>query len=86
MRGNKIIGIVSRANLLRGLAAQPAMPAAIADDRKIKASVEKAMLEAGVRNSLLHIVVSGGVVSLWGLSRPLRRKMQRALPRKRHTV
>lgn len=67
MSGDKLVGIVSRANLLRALAAQQPAPTAIADDRKIKTSVEKAISEAGVRGAFLNIVVSGGVVNLWGM-------------------
>lgn len=66
MRGDQIVGIVSRANLLRGLAAQQAPPTFVADDRKIKASVEKAMSDAGVRTTFLNVIVSNGVVTLWG--------------------
>ncbi|MGA7485342.1 MAG: CBS domain-containing protein [Xanthobacteraceae bacterium] len=67
MRGDKLVGIVSRANLLRGLAAQPPAATSMADDRKIKASVGKALSEAGVREAFLDVVVSGGVVTLWGM-------------------
>ena len=67
MSGDKLVGIVSRANLLRALAAQQPAPTAITDDRKIKTSVEKAISEAGVRGAFLNIVVSGGVVNLWGM-------------------
>lgn len=67
MSGDKLVGIVSRANLLRALAAQQPTPSAIADDRNIKTSVEKTISEAGVRGTFLNIVVSGGVVHLWGM-------------------
>jgi CBS domain-containing protein len=67
MSGNKLVGIISRANLLRGLAAQQIAPTSLADDRKIKAMVEKSLSEAGVRSTFLNVVVSGGVVNLWGM-------------------
>lgn len=67
MSGDKLVGIVSRANLLRALAAQQPTPSAIADDRNIKTSVEKTISEAGVRGTFLNVVVSGGVVHLWGM-------------------
>lgn len=66
MSGDKLVGIVSRANLLRALAAQQSAPSTIADDRNIKTSVEKAISEAGVRGTFLNIVVSRGVVNIWG--------------------
>lgn len=66
VRGDKVVGIVSRANLLRGLAAQPTVKAPTADDQTIKAAVEKAMSEAGVNHQYLNVVVMDGVVRLWG--------------------
>jgi CBS domain-containing protein len=65
--GEKLMGIVSRANLLRSLAAQQRVPASDADDRTIKASVEKSLSDAGVRQILVNVIVSGGVVTLWGM-------------------
>ena len=66
MRGDRLVGIVSRANLLHGLVAgRNESPSA--DDRKLKAAVEKNLSEAGVRAQLLNIVVSGGVVHVWGV-------------------
>ena len=67
MSCEKLVGIVSRANLLRALAAQQPTPTATVDDRKIKTSVEKTISEAGVRGTFLNIVVSSGVVNLWGM-------------------
>ncbi len=37
------------------------------DDRKIKAAVEKNLSDAGVRIHLLNLVVSSGVVRIWGI-------------------
>ena len=65
--GDKLVGIISRANLIRGLAAQPTVTDSITDDRTVKASVEKALAEAGVRRAFLDVIVSGGVVTLWGM-------------------
>jgi osmotically-inducible protein OsmY len=68
MRDNKIVGIVSRANLLRGFAHQPDQAAnAKTDDVAIRAQII-----AELRNQLwgehapLDIVVRDGVVELWG--------------------
>jgi CBS domain-containing protein len=67
VRGDKLVGIVSRANLLHGLVARHIGAGPSADDRKIKAAVEKSLSEAGVRTQLLNVVVSGGVVYVWGV-------------------
>jgi CBS domain-containing protein len=67
MSGDKLVGIISRANLLRGLAAQRNTVTSVADDRTIKASIEKSLSDAGVRQPFLDVIVSGGVVTLWGM-------------------
>lgn len=67
VRDGKLVGIVSRANLLHGLVARQSGASPSIDDRKIKAAVEKNLSEAGVRNQLLNVVVSGGVVHVWGV-------------------
>ncbi len=66
VRDGKLCGIVSRADLLHGLVARKAAPAASASDRAIKAAVENALPEAAVRPDFLNVVVSGGIVHLWG--------------------
>lgn len=66
MSANKVVGIVSRANLLRALAAQRPATTPVADDRKIKEAIEKAMADSGIRSVFLNVIVSGGVVNLWG--------------------
>ena len=72
--GDKLLGIISRANVIRGLAAQQTPTESIADDRTIKASVEKALSEAGVRRAFLDVIVSGGVVTLWEMVETLEEK------------
>ena len=74
MSGDKLLGIISRANVIRGLAAQQTPTESIADDRTIKASVEKALSEAGVRRAFLDVIVSGGVVTLWEMVETLEEK------------
>jgi CBS domain-containing protein len=49
LRDGRLCGIVSRADLLHGLVARKAAPAAAASDRAIKVAVEKALPEAAVR-------------------------------------
>ena len=61
-----LVGIVSRANLLHGVVARQTGVPSI-DDRKIKATVEKNLSDAGVRIQLLNLVVSSGVVHIWGV-------------------
>lgn len=64
--GETLVGIVSRANLLRAMATQPASRATV-DDRNVKAAIEAAIAEAGVTTTFLSIVVSGGVATVWGM-------------------
>jgi CBS domain-containing protein len=67
MRDGRVVGIVSRANLLHGLAAPRAEEGTAATDRTMRESILKALKEdAGVRTEMINITVSGGVVHLWG--------------------
>lgn len=72
LREGVLVGIVSRADLLRGLVARraEAAPDAASDasDREIRAAIEKEFKAAGVRRDLINPVVSGGVVQLWGVA------------------
>jgi CBS domain-containing protein len=65
VKDGKVIGIVSRANLMRGLIARRAAPAH-ADDRTIRTAIEEALGEVDNLDRHIHVVVSGGVVHLWG--------------------
>jgi CBS domain-containing protein len=67
MRGDRLVGIVSRADLLHGLVARRDAPAVTADDRSIKDAVVRALEQAQVSRRFLNIVVSGGVVRIWGV-------------------
>lgn len=67
LKEGKIVGIVSRANLLRALATQ--RPVAVpTDDRIAKEAIERAISEAGVRSTFIHVIVSDGVAHLWGIA------------------
>ena len=66
MRGGKLVGIVSRADLLRGLVARRDAPAPSPDDVSRKAAIDKAFADAGIRAEMISVTVSGGVVRLWG--------------------
>ena len=66
------IGIVSRANLLRGLvaSARQSPPVTHGSDLELRTALEKRLAdETWVDLSRLNIVVSDGVVHLWGLIR-----------------
>ncbi len=64
----RLVGIVSRANLLHGLAAETPGEAGSADDREIRERVESALAEVdGLDAALINVIVSNGVVQLWGL-------------------
>lgn len=66
VRDHKLVGIVSRANLLHGLIARRTRKAADGDDRAIRKTILAALGETGVRTELIDVVVNKGVVSLWG--------------------
>ncbi len=70
VRDGKLVGIVSRANLLQALVArgvgEPAPSAT--DDRAIrKRIVEELAKETGARVDLVSVIVEDGTVHLWGL-------------------
>jgi CBS-domain-containing membrane protein len=68
-RDDKLIGIVSRANLLHGLVAQGAEGGAakLPDDKEIRDSLLKEISQAaGVDSTLINATVKDGVVQLWG--------------------
>jgi len=63
----KLVGIVSRANLLRGLAtARPPAAPSEASDREIKEKLEAAIADEGF-GRLINPIVQDGTVHLWGL-------------------
>lgn len=66
MRDGKVVGIVSRANLLQGLAAQPPAAPAVPDDEALRTRVLDEMGIAGVDTVYVNVVVYGRRVQLWG--------------------
>ena len=68
LREGKVVGIVSRANLLHGLASQPAVapPAPRADDT-LRERIEDEMRRAGVDTVFVNVVVGDAAVHLWGI-------------------
>jgi CBS domain-containing protein len=68
LRDGKVVGIVSRANLLQALVAQPRPAAVAADDRALRQTVLEALTATGARTTYVNVVVSEGVVHLWGMA------------------
>lgn len=68
VRDGRLVGIVSRANLLHGLAtaARPAAPAST-ENRVLRERVVAALrADLGVLDTLINVIVRDGVVELWG--------------------
>lgn len=66
IRDGKLVGIVSRANLLHGLVAQRAGVAPSGSDNEIRSAIMDALIKIGIPRHFLNVVVSDGVVYLWG--------------------
>lgn len=65
--GDRLVGIVSRADLLRALASGTSTDNVNSGtDRQLREKVENAIQEPGVDVRLVSVVVSDGVVVLWG--------------------
>ena len=69
LRNGQVVGIVSRANLLHGVATmKPDQPSPTRDDRQIRESIVAALTnEAGVNDTFVNVTVRDGIVHLWGL-------------------
>lgn len=62
----RLVGIVSRANLLQGFAlSEPTWPM-LRDDRQIRDALNKALKEAGLPMHQVNVTVNNGIVRLWG--------------------
>jgi CBS-domain-containing membrane protein len=66
VRDGKLVGIVSRANLMHGLIAQKNATGALSSDIDIKNAILKEIEAAGVRHEFVDVVVSHGTAHLWG--------------------
>lgn len=67
VRDGKVIGIVSRANLLQGLLAREPYPATpLPGDDEVRAQVSRALDVYRWASGVSNVVVDSGVVSLWG--------------------
>lgn len=67
LRDGKIVGIVSRANLLQGLLAHKGERAVIEGDQEIRARILRELEKAGANTLSIDVVVSKGIVHLWGV-------------------
>jgi CBS domain-containing protein len=67
MRNGKLVGIVSRADLLHALAARQDATSVTADDRTIKEALSRLLDRAQIDRRLLRVIVAGGVVRIWGV-------------------
>jgi osmotically-inducible protein OsmY len=70
VRDGRGVGIVSRANLLHGLAVHPEStpPARSIDDRAVRDAVLHALERDGwTAHGRLNVIVKNGAVELWGL-------------------
>ena len=71
MRGDKLVGIVSRADLLRAMVALSPTGArpALKDDRALRARILDALAaDTTVSMSSVSVIVSNGLVYLWGIA------------------
>jgi CBS domain-containing protein len=66
-RDGRIVGIVSRANLLHGLVARDKAPVVTADDAAIRRHVIDGARDAGIAEGYINVVVAGGTVQIWGV-------------------
>lgn len=66
--GGKLVGIVSRSNLLQGFSTMQKDAAAAADDKTIRNAIVKEMEDKlDISGNSTNVVVVDGVVTLWGL-------------------
>ncbi len=69
VRGDVVVGMVSRSNLLQAVARGTAAPgtAPAPSDRELRASVQEALRNCGFSNfGSTNVIVEDGVVELWG--------------------
>ncbi len=67
VRSGRVVGVVSRANLLHGLVAQKApVGKSVVKDRDIRSRILDELGNAGVNKGYVNVVVANGMVELWG--------------------
>jgi len=70
VENGRLVGILSRADLLRAMASRPgeADQAPRRDDRELRERLERELLQAGLDvHPYVNVVVSDGTIHLWGL-------------------
>tara|TARA_R110002124_G_scaffold194619_2_gene361734 strand:+ start:240 stop:938 length:699 start_codon:yes stop_codon:yes gene_type:complete len=67
LRDQKLVGIVSRADLLHGVIGLEQASEATDDDRTVRSSIEAEIRKAGVQSQYIKVIVVAGVVDLWGM-------------------
>ncbi|MFO7647984.1 CBS domain-containing protein [Halomonas campaniensis] len=74
--GGKLVGIVSRSNLLRGFSVAEPDASVTSDDREIRKAILKEVDEhTGVLVDRINVIVTEGRVQLWGLVENQQEKM-----------
>ncbi|WCE72424.1 BON domain-containing protein (plasmid) [Sulfitobacter faviae] len=71
LRAGRVVGIVSRANLLHALSALPdgALGQPSEDDRVLRSKIDKALKEVpGATVNLINYTVEKGNVAIWGVA------------------
>ncbi|MGP9765925.1 CBS domain-containing protein [Halomonas sp. AOP13-D3-9] len=76
LRDGKLVGIVSRANLLQGIANAAVAPTqSPTDDRQIREAIlNEVEHNTGVQVEGISVIVDGGAVEVWGLVESLEQK------------
>jgi CBS domain-containing protein len=70
VEADRIVGIVSRADLLRAIAlARPAVAPMERSDQELREAVTEAIQDAGLSTAMVNVMVSEKVVHLWGVVR-----------------
>ena len=69
MRDGRLVGIVSRRNLLQALASRLSAPPVTTDDRSIRDAFYAGLRGQAWADSSINAVVADGVVHLWGIAR-----------------
>jgi CBS domain-containing protein len=72
--GDKLVGVVSRANVIQGVAGLKSEASTSSSDRAIRESILETVRKAPWRPWLWNVTVSNGVVDLWGVTESLEEK------------
>lgn len=67
LEGRRLVGIVSRANLLRGVATWQKPSGVRVEDTALRALLLEALAEAELPMHLVNVTVTAGVVEIWGV-------------------